>query len=235
MTTVVVIVFTLLAEFVERTAVAPNASVALQVVIALLLALSFNALQKRVEWGIDQVFFRSRHRAEAALQQLCDEAPFVHSADILHGRVVGALRRELGARGVAIYYTQGDRYELVESEGGEFPPTVDVDDPAFVRLRTYLRDVNLTDVHSVLGTSGVVFPLAVRGRLTGALVCTMRPSQEPYDPDERAIVRTLAIRVATSLEAIRARDRAQLVCAIAQGTIDIDHARTRARELCVDD
>jgi GAF domain-containing protein len=102
-------------------------------------------------------------------------------------------------------------------------------------LRTYLRDVNLTDVDSVLGPSGIVFPLAVRGRLTGALVCTTRASQEPYDPDERAIVRTLAISVATSLEAIRARDHAQLVCAIAQGTIDIDHARIRATELCVDD
>jgi GAF domain-containing protein len=235
MTTVVVVIFALLADFVERTAVAPNASVALQVVIALVLALSFNALQKRVEWGIDQVFFRNKHRAEAAIRQLCDEAPFVHSADILHGRVVGALRRELGARAVSLYYAQGDRYELVESDGGEFPPRVHVDDPAFVRLRTYLRDVNLTDVDSVLGPSGIVFPLAVRGRLTGALVCTTRASQEPYDPDERAIVRTLAISVATSLEAIRARDHAQLVCAIAQGTIDIDHARIRATELCVDD
>lgn len=235
MTTLVVIVFALLADFVERTAVAPNAGVALQVGVALALALSFNALQKRVEWAIDQLFFRSKHRAEAALGQLADEAPFVHSADILHGRVVGALRRELGARGAAMYYARPDGYERTEADGSEFTSLIDVDDPAFVRMRTYLREVNLADVDSVLGSNGIAFPLVVRGQLTGALVCLMRPSQEPYDPDERAMVRALAVRVATSLEAIRARDHAQLVRAIALGTIDYERAKSRARELSSDD
>jgi GAF domain-containing protein len=108
---------------------------------------------------------------------------------------------------------------------------VNIDDPAFVRLRTYLRDVDLSDVDSALAGSGIAFPLAVQGRLNGALVVGPRESEEAYDPDERSIVRALAVRVAATLEALRAREHAELVKAIADGTIGADEARARAKTL----
>jgi GAF domain-containing protein len=232
MTTLVVMAFALLSGLLERAAVGPNESVALQVAVALGLALSFNALQKRVESTIDQIFFRRKHHAEAELAQLADEAPFVNSADVLIERVVDTIRRELGADGVAIYRSQADGdYERAQADGAAFPQAVPIDDPAFVRLRTYLRDIDLADVDSAFGKLGSAFPLAVQGRLSGAIICGPRSSEEPYDPDERAAVRALAVRVAAALETLRARELTQLVREIADGSVDASQARARARDL----
>ena len=236
MTTLVVAAFALLSSVLERAAVGPSESVALQVAVALVLALSFNALQKRVESVIDQVFFRAKHRAEAELAQLADEVPFMHSDDLLLERVVATIRRELGSSGVAVYHGHPDRdYVRERSDGMQYPESVNIDDPAFVRLRTYLRDVDLSDVDSALAGSGIAFPLAVQGRLNGALVVGPRESEEAYDPDERSIVRALAVRVAATLEALRARKHAQLVRAIADGSIGADEARSRAKSLLAED
>ena len=232
MTTLVVMAFALLSGVLERAAVGPSESVALQVAVALGLALSFNALQKRVESAIDRIFFARKHRAEAELARLADEAPYVHSPDVLLDRVVRTVRRELGCAGVAVYQSRADGgYERTHVDGADVPPSVAVDDPAFVRLRTYLRDLDLGDVESALGAAGAVFPLAPQGRIIGAIVCGARSSEEPYDPDERAAVRALAVRVAAALEALRARDHARLVKAIADGAITGDAARARAASL----
>jgi len=236
MTTLVVMAFALLSGVLERAAVGPRESVALHVAVALVLALSFNALQKRVESAIDQIFFRRKHRAEAELTLLADEVPFMHSEDVMLERVVATIRREMGPLGVAVFHSHPDRdYARERAEGAPFPETVSIDDAAFVRLRTYLRDVDLSDVDSALGNSGVAFPLAVQGRLSGALVVGPRQSDEAYDPDERGAMRAVAVRVATTLEALRAREHARLVRAIADGSIGADEARSRAQALFADD
>jgi hypothetical protein len=236
MTTLVVAAFALLSGVLERAAVGPSEGVALQVAVALVIALSFNALQKRVESVIDQIFFRAKHRAEAALTQLADEVPFMHGDDVMLERVVATIRAQLGASGVAVFHGHPGRdYVRERSDGSPFPDTVPVDDPAFVRLRTYLRDVDLSDVESALASSGVAFPLAVQGGLSGAIVVGPRRSEEAYDPDERAVVRALAVRVAGTLEALRAREHARLVKAIADGSIGADEARARAKMLLSED
>jgi GAF domain-containing protein len=236
MTTLVVAAFALLSGVLERAAAGPGESVALQVAVALVIALSFNALEKRVESVIDQIFFRAKHRAEAELTQLADEVPFINGDDVMLERVVATVRRELGSSGVAVYHGHSDRdYVRERSDGSTFPEGVGIDDPAFVRLRTYLRDVDLSDVDSALAKSGIAFPLAVQGRLSGALVIGPRRSDEAYDPDERAVVRALAARVAGTLEALRAREQARLVRAIADGSIGADEARSRAKTLLAED
>jgi len=236
MTTLVVMAFALLSGVLERAAVGPRESVALQVAVALVLALSFNALQKRVESGIDQLFFRRKHQAQAELTLLGDEIPFMHGEDVMLERVVATVRRELGSSGVAVFHRHPDSdYSSERSDGAPFPQSVPIDDPAFVRLRTYLRDVDLSDVESSLGKAGIAFPLAVQGRLSGALVVGPRQSDEAYDPDERSIVRALAVRVASTLAALRASEHAQLVKAIADGSIGADEARSRAQRLFASD
>jgi len=231
-TTLVVIVFALLSGVIERAAVGPGAGIALQVAVALAIALSFNALQKRVETAIDRIFFRRKHRAQAELARAADEAPFVTKAEVLLDRAVDVVRSELGANGSAIFLADADGpYRRSAASGDVFAENVPVDDPAFVRLRTYLRDFDLSDVHSVLGHGGCVFPLAAHGRLMGALVCGDRRSEEPYDPDERSAVRSLAARVSSALEGLRAREFGQLVRQLAEGAIDTDQARARARSL----
>ncbi|HET9341415.1 MAG TPA: GAF domain-containing protein [Candidatus Eremiobacteraceae bacterium] len=234
-TTVVVIVFALLSGVIERAAVGSSTGLALQVAVALALALSFNALQKRVETAIDRIFFRRKHRAQAELARAADEAPFVTRAQILLDRAADIVRSELGACASAVYLADADgSYRRWSASGEDLAPNVPIDDPAFVRLRTYLRDIDLTDVDSVLGRSGCIFPLAAHGRLMGALVCGDRRSEEPYDPDERSAIRSLAARVSSALEGLRAREFGLLVRQLAEGALDADQARARARSLIAD-
>lgn len=233
MTTLVVIAFALLSGVIERAAVAPGAGIALQVAVALALALSFNALQKRVETAIDQIFFRRKHRAQAELARAADEAPFVTRAETLIERAVEVVRTELGAEGAAIFLADGGSgYRCAASSGAPSAQFVEADDPTFVRLRTYLTDVDLADVDgSQLGRSGCIYPLAAHGRLMGALYCAERRSREAYDPDERGAVRSLAARVSAALEALRSREFAQLARLLADGALDEEQARARARSL----
>ena len=235
MTSLVVAAFALLSGVIERAAVGPGAGIALQVAVALALALSFDALQKRIENGIDRVFFWRKHRAQAELGRAADEAPFITAVDTLLERAIAVVKAELGAGGAAIFLADADGpYARAAADGDPFVDSAPADDAAFVRLRTYLNEVELADVESALGRTGIAFPLAAHGRLVGALVCSGRRSEEPYDPDERSAVRSLAARIAAALEGLRAREFARLARMLADGLLDIDQARARARALLAD-
>ena len=236
MSSVVVAAFALLSGALERAAVGPSAGVALQVIVALAVALSFNALEKRVEAAIDRLFFRRKHEAQAALARLSEEAPFVHALDVLAQRAVAAVRRALGAGGVAIYLSRHDQdYGCAACEGAPFPEAIAIDDPLFVRLRASLRDLDEPDVDGALAGKGSAFPLAAQGRLVGAMLCGHRADDEPYDPDERAALRGLAMRLAAVIESLRAREYARLVKAIADGSVSADGAMRRAKDLLAAD
>jgi GAF domain-containing protein len=51
--------------------------------------------------------------------------------------------------------------------------------------------------------NGVAFALAVRGQLSGALVCRRRRDGEAYAPDEIALLAAIAHEVGAELHAIR--------------------------------
>ncbi len=236
MSSVVVAAFALLSGALERAAIGQSASVALQVIVALGLALSFNALEKRVESAIDRVFFRRKHEAQAALAQFGDDAPFVHDVDVLLARVVELVRSQLGAADVAVYVSRhDDDYDLAAAAGDRFPAAVPIDDPLFVRLRASLRDVDSDDVRSAIAQAFTAFPLAAHGRLIGGLICGHRADGEAYDPDERAALRALSSRLASVIEGLRAREYARLVKAIAEGSVTLERAMQRAKDLLAAD
>ena len=112
-----------------------------------------------------------------------------------------------------------------------FPASVDIDDPVFVRLRAYLSDIDLGDAPGLLGSTGYAFALPVQSRLLGAIVVGNRENEENFDPEERELLRSVARELAAALAAIETADRAELVEQIASGTIDLESARRRAREL----
>ena len=93
--------------------------------------------------------------------------------------------------------------------------------------------MDLCALSSILGERGYAFPLSVRGRLLGALVCGRREEDEPYLPDERTLLHHVAREVAAELHLIRSRDLFQLARDIASGKLTPEKASRRASELTV--
>jgi hypothetical protein len=235
-TTLVFGIFAVISSFVERMTLSRNDSIIAQSVAALVLAFSFDFGYKRVEGVIDRLFFRDRRAAVLALRRYIDEARYIRKTDALLDRAVDTVRDSFKCSAAVVFLEHGSHYRMAAASDSEaFPTAVDVDDAAFVRLRTYLSDVDLGDAPGSLGSSGYAFAMAVQNRLLGALVVGNRDNEENYDPEERDLLRSVAREVAAALAAIGAADRADLVEQLASGAIDVGTARRRAQELTAGD
>jgi hypothetical protein len=235
-TSAVFAIFALVSTFVERLTLPADESVIVQSLVALALAFSFDFGFKRVEGLIDRVFFRDKHRAEVALRSFTDEARFVRSGSVLLERALRVVCDSLRASAVCVYREHRDDYRNVAASGAaEFPQTVSGDDPAFVRMRANLKDVDLGETKGVLAGDGYGFALAAQSRLIGALIVRGRDDAETYDPEERELVRALAREVATALQTISASDHIEFIEKLAAGEIDGDAARVRAQALIADE
>jgi hypothetical protein len=231
-TSAVFAIFALVSTFVEKMTLPADESIVVQSVVALALAFFFDFGYKRVENVIDRMFFREKHDAEVALVRFTDEARTIGNAADLLARAMSVLRESLRASAVCVYREHGDAFHNV-AESGEpsFPNTVGRDDPAMTRLSANLKEVDLGDVHGVLGAYGYAFALATQSRLTGALVIRGNDDAEAYDPEERGLVRALAHEVASALQAIAASDQIDFIEQIATGSLDANAAQVKAQAL----
>jgi len=232
LTTFVVGIFVLLEYVLHAFAASRGVGIALDVIVALILGLSFNVLYKRVEIGIERALFRSKHQAAIAMQQLSEEAAYMENAESLLERAVLEIPQAVQAAGAAIYERVDDGYLLTASNGRDrFPSRVDVDDLALVRLRKLRTQVDLSEMKSALGSDGLAFAFAIRGQLVGALVCRRRTNGEAYAPDEIALLRSVAHEVGAEVTAIRTRRQSELLEQLMAGTIDLRDARARMQQL----
>ena len=232
LTTLVVGIFILVENVLNTIAVGRGISLTVEIIVALSLGLSFNALHKRVESALERTLFRRKYEAALALQELVEEAAFTENVDALVRRTTAEVPRAIGATGAALYERRDSQYALVGETGiNNLPAVVDVDDLAFVRLRARLSQVDLADVTSALGGDAIAFALGVRGQLLGALVLGRRPSGESYSPDEIRMLRGTAHEIAAELHAIRARERAELLSAVTSGSIDVATAKAKLASL----
>jgi GAF domain-containing protein len=232
MTTVIVGVLAIAESLLAYAAIGNGASLTVELVVAGLLGLSFNALHKRIDTAVDRVFFKKKHDAEEALRRFAHESGFIERPGAMLDRAVDELYLHTGARSCSIYQRDGDGYRLVRRRGDvASPDLVDVDDPALVRMRATLRDVDLVDAPSEFGPFGLAVPMVVRGVLLGAVVLGPRTTDEPYAPDERVLYLHVAHEIAAALYAMQAKEHADLVGALATGLLDAGAAQSRAREL----
>ncbi|MGH8402271.1 MAG: hypothetical protein ACRESO_02530, partial [Gammaproteobacteria bacterium] len=138
---------------------------------------------------------------------------------------------------------RGESYICVRRDSEiAYPDQVDVDDDAFVAARGDLKEVDLSNLHSSLGTDGYVFPMTALGDLQGVLVCANRPG-EHYAANERKLLSYVAHEVGLALHALRVREtinkleqKAKLVDALATGTLtSISEIQSQARRLVLGD
>jgi hypothetical protein len=227
LTTLAVGIFIIVENILNAIAVNRGVGLAVELMLALSLGLSFNVLHKRTESAIERTLFRRKHEAAVALQRLSEEAAYTESASALLDRVTTEIPRATGARFTGVYERMDGGYRLAAGGGNALPPAVDNDDVAFVRLRKGLSQVDLTDVTSALGTDGFAFAFAVRGQLVGALVCSRRLNGESYAPDEVSMLRNVAHELGAELHAIRTRQHAELLDALVSGRMDLQSVKAR--------
>ena len=233
-TSLVVGVFAALLSYLERTALNTETNRLLTLAVPLILGMGLNAIKRQVDDRINRIFFRRRHRAEAALTQFARTSTYVEDPERLLDMTADELHSNSGAQGLAIYLNQPGKSSAAISRrrGADiFPLTLLNDDPALLRLRAGDTEVDLQNCSSRLGKEGYAYGLAVRGEVLGFIVCGPRPA-EAYSPEERRLYALVAQQVGMALHTLRLHEQQRLLRDLAEGAFkSLPTARARARAL----
>jgi hypothetical protein len=193
-------------------------STSLELGLALVLGFSLRTIHAKVDAFVDDIFFRSRHDADRALRTFAREVGFITGPGVALARAHDELRARTGAAGVAIYIVDGGaavRVDAAESDArsiGEFAQagaadpafaeSVDIDDPALVRLRASRLPLRLREVRTRL-RGDRAYPMYVRDALSGLVVLQPKTNGEAYAPDEIATVEAVALALGNALDALQ--------------------------------
>ena len=231
-TSLVVGIFAAISSLVQHFAIGGTESALLQLLVPLTLGVTLNMLKKRLDLLVERFFFQRQYQAEAALSRFARECGFIESLDTLLDRSRDEVFENLRTTGMALYEGGPTGYRRLRQRGERaFPANLPVDDPAMVSLRASLAEADLDKLRSALGREGLVFPLAVRGGLSGALVIGQRPAEQ-YTQSERALLSRLAAQVAAAIHALRAKEAEAFVEAVARGAFAAaPETRSKAKEL----
>ncbi|MGH8402272.1 MAG: hypothetical protein ACRESO_02535, partial [Gammaproteobacteria bacterium] len=177
-TAVVVGILAAVNTVVQHAALGTSASLLLQIVVPLALGIVLSRVRTYADRTVEQVFFRKKYLAEKALRSFARRCGHIERTDRLLEAATTAIRQNLGATGIAFYERRGNAYVCVRRDGEmTHPQQVNSDDDAFVAARGDYKEVDLSELHSTLGTDGYVFPMMAHGVSQGVLVCANRPGE----------------------------------------------------------
>ena len=231
-TSLVVGIFAAISAIVDHFAIGRTESALLQLLVPLTLGVTLNMVKKRLDALVERFFFQRQYQAEAALSRFARECGFIENLDTLLDRTRDEVFEHFRTAGLALYEATPSGYVCLRQRGSrEFAQTLSSDDPALVSLRANLAEADLDRLKSALGNEGLVFPLAVRGILSGVLVIGQRPAEQ-YTQNERALLARVAAQVAAAIHSLRAKEAEAFVGAVARGTLAAaPETRSKAREL----
>lgn len=235
LTALVVGVLAAVQSLVQHAALGTSASVLLQIVVPLALGIVLVPVRRHADNIVERVFFRRKYLAEKTLRLFAQSCGGYEKSGELLTAAVRNIHQKINAVSVAIYERGETQYRQTDYAGSAaYPQTAGIDDEAFAAVRSGQKDVDLSDLHSALGTNGFVFAM---GR-QAVLVCANRPG-EHYAADERKLLRSVALQVGAALDALRMQEevkqlkaKAGLVDAVLAGTLPASaKLKARAREL----
>jgi len=234
-TAIVVGVLAAINSLVEHAALGTNASLLLQIVVPLALGIVLSRVRMYLDRIVEQVFFRRKYLAEKALRQFARHCGQFERAGELLESTLREIRLWLNAPGVVIYTRRGETYLRIQQAGDlPYPEEVKIDDLALVAARSETKCIDLSGLHSALGSDGYVFSLGARA----VLVCANRPG-EHYAADELRLLVYVARQTGRRLDMLRMQEtmqrleaKAKLVDALASGTLtSLLDIQTQARSL----
>ena len=173
--------------------------------VSLIIGFSVRYIHDRVDRFIDNVLFRERHAAEAAIRTFAHDASYITDAGVLIQRTLQTLERYAHAEGAGVWLVHDGSGYRPASSTFRSAPTISENDPAIVSMRARGVDADLLDAGSEL--PGVIgFPMTARGELLGVISCGAKRDGETYAPDERDALRLLADSVGHALDTIEVRE-----------------------------
>lgn len=232
-TSMVVGVFTVLTMLVERNTLGEGTNRLLELLVPLLLGITLHSVKKYVDDYINKWFFRRRYRAESALNHFARSCAYVDQPANLLKLTADELFRNSNAQSIGVFLIDPGTAaaRCIETRGAALPARIDTDDLALVRLRAGDTEINLHDVVSAFGSEGYAFPMAVRNKLIGIVVCGPRPAEQ-YPPDERKLFAHVASQVAVALHTLELQEQQKVLHDIAAGALQsLPEVRTRAQAL----
>lgn len=178
-----------------------GASLVLNVVGAIGLGFSVRYIHERVDRRIDDLFFRERHLAEAAVRRFGHEAALITQTSDLMQKTIEVAQRNIKLEGAAFY----------SADDGVFAPrlttiddasAVSENDYAVLAMRSFHKPIDLTEFDTKV-PGEYAFPMIVRGSLAGFLACGPKASHEALAPDELDALGALARDCGIALDSLR--------------------------------
>lgn len=209
-------VFTLIEFFVGRMLEHNGLAIVLEILAALALGLSLNALHGRLDRLIDVVLFRRRHLAEARLQRVAAALPHAVSTELVEEMLVEEPADALDLASAAVFVADESERRYVRTMargwGAGDAKELDADDRLVVRLRAELRPTKLddlrwprTDVPAATAQPLYAVPIPIGRRLEAIALYGGHTGGEDLDPDERRILRALAASATLAYDHLRAQ------------------------------
>lgn len=175
----------------------------LEIVAAVTIGISLNALHGRLDKFIDVVLFRKRHLAEARLERVATTLPHATSKTLVEEMLVAepADALDLASAAVFVLAENGGCYRRAMAYGWDAgtAAVLDADDHLVVRLRAELRPADVGDLRwprsdLPTGTQAPLYavPIAVGNRVEALALYGGHTGGEDLDPDERRSLRGLA-------------------------------------------
>ncbi|HUN30333.1 MAG TPA: hypothetical protein VMV65_11055, partial [Alphaproteobacteria bacterium] len=192
----------ILGHFVEQNS---RASTFLQLGGALVLGFSVRFIHNRVDQYVDDVFFRERHMAEAAVRRFAQEALLITDPEDLVLKTTDVAQGRMRLSACAFFAKRDGGFASLHSTFAHLPAHVGENDYAVLDMRTWRSPVSLHETQTAL-PGELALPMIVRGELTGFLLCGDKHNHEAFAPDERDALAQLARDAGIALDSLRVRE-----------------------------
>lgn len=167
--------------------------------IAAVVTVGFALGQKQLERALEARFMRNTHAHRKALAALADELAAAEDRDRLTQAVVDRFDALFGTRGSALYRCGDDGdFVRIAANDSRYPDRIAADDLVVQRMLATHAPVAAGDLASRVDAP-MVWPLRIRGHLSGFLAAGEHHYIESFDPDEIDGVTELANAAATTL------------------------------------
>jgi hypothetical protein len=169
-------------------------SAGVQLLIAIVVYYVVRLSRDRTDALVSSLFFAKRQRRLAALSELANAVDEVHDPEEIGPVVVAFLRTRASIE--AIVFLQNASNDFAPAPGSpDGVATIGKDDLLAVTLRTRRSPTPLTDESDI---GGFAFPMLIRARVRGVLVCRPPRDDNEFAPDEIDALFVLASRMASA-------------------------------------